>query len=472
MARTPRLGQTGGMHRPWLFLIAAAAWGCLEVPALPPFDPGPDGPPPDAAADVARPDVAPIELADAGPAPVEACNNEDDDGDGVIDEGLTRAVEGSMPDQNGRCGASVERCVDGQPVRGPDRFSVTEVCDGLDNDCDNAIDEDLPFTCHWCDGEMADPPCNGCPDRTIVPDGFVCVPPGAFDMGSPRDQPGRDPDEGPSHRVVFDRPYLIAAEELSPGRWSRLWDRDEGPPSPAWFGAQGGGGACAGNPSWACPMERVSWYDALWFAEQLSTRSGRAACHVLEGCVGEPFGGCAENEPACIGGYTCARVEPVPGCDGFRLPTEAEWARAARAGSRFRFWSGDGLADLAEVDVFRTTSDGRTRVTTHDARANGYGLVDVHGNVAEWTFDGYAPYPDPPVERVDPRVDAGALRVVRGGSWDAPAEACRSAAREAVDPAARSATRGVRLALSVEPAPYDVVEPDGRPPGGAGPTEP
>lgn len=127
---------------------------------------------------------------------------------------------------------------------------------------------------------------------------------------------------------------------------------------------------------------------------------------------------------------------------GARLPTEAEWAYACRAGTTSRFWSGDTEADLARVAWFADNA-GRSIQPVGQKPANDWGLYDMHGNVAEWCADpfvhGYCASHPPP--RGTPRSRG---RVVRGGHFAAPAERCRSAARTEASPDARLGSVGFR----------------------------
>ena len=136
---------------------------------------------------------------------------------------------------------------------------------------------------------------------------------------------------------------------------------------------------------------------------------------------------------------------------GFRLPTEAEWEYACRAGAAHVFDGIDVLtSQMANINgtypyngakgTFR-----RTSVPVGRFRPNAWGFFDMTGNVAEWTADRYCAYATAPVS--DPvGTCSNPLRVVRGGSWKSAAAAARCGARAAQDPRARDGTIGVRLA--------------------------
>jgi formylglycine-generating enzyme required for sulfatase activity len=135
---------------------------------------------------------------------------------------------------------------------------------------------------------------------------------------------------------------------------------------------------------------------------------------------------------------------------GLRLPTEAEWEYACRAGTPTRFHSGDSQADLKLVGWHDANSEGRLHPVGEKA-PNGFGLYDMHGNVWEWVEDDWHDtYDKAPSDGRswidDPR---GTRRVMRGGSWYDVGRICRSAARYGYAPDARDVDVGFRLARSV-----------------------
>ena len=359
----------------------------------------------------------------------ERCDGRDDDNDGIVDEAAVDA-----PAE--RCPARPWVCSDGEWGVRDDGFEADEqTCDGRDNDCDGTVDEGFAAACTWCVGQLG-PPCNGCPSRIAVPAGFVCIPPGSFVMGSPDGQPNATMDEQPARRVEISRAFLMQVGELSRGDLP-------GGEDPSFFGV----GECGER---GCPVERVNGYDAMVLADRWSVAEGLPACHgFVENCRGEPLQGC-DGESECEGGFECGSelvaaglmAMRAAGCVGFRLPTEAEWEYAARAGSETRYWAGDTPDALAGVAWFAFNSGGVTH-PVWERPANAWGLVGVHGNVAEWTMDGFESYGG--AGRVDPWAPPGGVWVVRGGSWASDSGDCRSAARAAVGAGVRSASVGVRL---------------------------
>jgi len=236
---------------------------------------------------------------------------------------------------------------------------------------------------------------------------FLKIPPGSFMMGSPEKEQFRDEDETP-HLVRLTRAFFIQETEVTQAQWKAVMGSN-----PSFFRD------CGDN----CPVERVSWNDATRFLEALNGRGeGR-----------------------------------------YRLPTEAEWEYACRAGSATPFSWGDapdcrmglfnnnprrGVAKcLAEV-LARGLKPGST-APVRSYPPNKWGLYDMHGNVWEWCQDWYGPYPKGEV--TDPKgPEQGSFKVRRGGSWFKYATFGRSANRNYAHPASRYNTTGFRLVREVD----------------------
>ena len=139
-----------------------------------------------------------------------------------------------------------------------------------------------------------------------------------------------------------------------------------------------------------------------------------------------------------------AKLNLMEKIDTYRLPTEAEWEYACRAGSTTRFCFGDKEEKLGEYAWYGDNSEGKTH-PVGQKQPNAWGLYDMHGNVWEWCQDWYGDYPAGPV--TDPRgPDAGEYRVLRGGSWDNDTRNLRSAVRNYYYPDYRSDIIGFRVA--------------------------
>jgi len=255
------------------------------------------------------------------------------------------------------------------------------------------------------------------------------IPGGVFSMGSP---PGLgDGDEHPRHRVRLSRAYLLGVTPVTQGQWgaavaagrSRGWS--EGlKASPSHFSGE------------RRPVERVSWYDAVRWCNLLS---------LLEGL--EPVYEVGDGERPS--------VSLRPDAVGFRLPTEAEWERACRAGGEEAWCFGDEEGLLGEYAWFSGNS-GRETQPVRGKRPNDWGLFDVHGNVWEWCWDAWhRAYTSGEV--VDPVEvpESDGSRLVRGGSFISSPNGCRSGGRSGLGAWDRVRFLGFRVALSWPPPPDD-----------------
>jgi len=230
---------------------------------------------------------------------------------------------------------------------------------------------------------------------------FVRLPGGTFWMGAqgtdPKGQnydPDAEEDEGPVHDVRLG-PFLIGKLEVTQAQWKAV------------MGA---------NPSFSegdeNPVERVSWNDCQEFLKKLSPMVGRNGC---------------------------------------RLPTEAEWEYACRAGTHTRFSYGDD-PDLSALGEYGWEAGAGQWGSSHPVgqkRPNPWGLHDMHGNVSEWCHSLYQPYPyDASDGREDPATSG--LRILRGGSWfDRLRQQCRTAYRNNDWPGTTNYDHGLRVVLDL-----------------------
>jgi formylglycine-generating enzyme required for sulfatase activity len=144
------------------------------------------------------------------------------------------------------------------------------------------------------------------------------------------------------------------------------------------------------------------------------------------------------------------RLNQREGHNRYRLPTEAEWEYAARAGTTSIYAFGDDTDILGQYAWFDDNSGGKTH-PVGQKRSNGWGLYDMHGNVWEWVHDWYSDEYSSGRPSSDPRgPTSGTRRVVRGGSWNSWARSCRSAGRASGTPGYCGVSVGFRLAFSPE----------------------
>ena len=227
---------------------------------------------------------------------------------------------------------------------------------------------------------------------------MVQIPAGTFVMGSPEGELDRSGNEGPQHEVSVGR-FFMGAYPVTQAQWQFVAGLPQVDrkltPDPSHFKGE------------KCPVEQVSWYDSVEFCARLSAHTGRE----------------------------------------YRLPTEAEWEYACRAGTTTPFHFGETIT--TEVANYRGTDnkepgwsgsygqgpkgDYREETTPvdHFEIANAFGLCDMHGNVWEWCQDHWHEnYEDAPTDGSAWTTGGkDSYRVLRGGSWDSDPRVCRSASR-------------------------------------------
>jgi serine/threonine protein kinase len=208
---------------------------------------------------------------------------------------------------------------------------------------------------------------------------FAVIPAGTYKIGCTAGQSDCDDDEKPAHNVKLTRSFSMMTTEVTQGQYRAVTGEN-----PSHFSQ------CGDN----CPVERVSWHDAVKFANELSKSEGLSACYRING-----------EDVKLINGLDC---------EGYRLPTEAEWEVAARGGADTRYAGSD---DLDSVGWYGGNSGDKPH-PVGQKHANGYGLYDMSGNVWEWTWDWYDSEYYRSSTMTDPQGPSnGSNRVFRGGSW-------------------------------------------------------
>ena len=228
---------------------------------------------------------------------------------------------------------------------------------------------------------------------------FVYIPAGTFEMGSPDDEFRRDKDER-LHKVTITQGFYMQATEMTQRQWVKLMDKN-----PSHFGDREHRGY---------PVENVTWVEVQEFIDKLNDRQDVVR---------------------------------------YRLPTEAEWEYACRAGTSTAFYNGDvPKSEEGEEGYSRILNEvawyhHNSEQTTHPValkKPNNWGLYDMHGNVWEWCSDWVSEYPVTPC--VDPQgPEDGHARIRRGGSWSHFPMFCRAANRSWHDPHDSTADTGFRL---------------------------
>ncbi|MFA6186787.1 MAG: formylglycine-generating enzyme family protein [Phycisphaerae bacterium] len=229
---------------------------------------------------------------------------------------------------------------------------------------------------------------------------LVLIPAGEFDMGSPMEELKRDSDES-QHHIKLTKSFYIGKFEVTQLQYRVIMEQN-----PSKFGGD------------KLPVDNVNWYEAARFLKKLSDKTGMK----------------------------------------FRLPTEAEWEYACRAGTKTAFNTGTTIdSDFANYDARDPYADGiigtyldRT-CEVGKYKPNAFGLYDMHGNVWEWCSDIY----DEDYYKVTPLTDPkgpaeGKPKVIRGGAWNEPAWKCRSADRNHRWPKDNQPMIGLRVVMDVQ----------------------
>jgi formylglycine-generating enzyme required for sulfatase activity len=196
------------------------------------------------------------------------------------------------------------------------------------------------------------------------------------------------------------------------------------------------------------PVDNVTWFDCVEFCIKMSEKDKR-----------EPHYRLADVERNGDGSIKAAKVEILAGGTGHRLPTEAEWEYACRAGTGTAFWWGNTITtDQANYDgryaygKYGKKGEYRQKTTPVDFfPANPWGLHDMHGNLWQWCQDWYGKDYYEKRDKRDPQgPDNGDARVLRGGSWSSHAENCRAASRSRGAPAPRDYRCGFRVCFRLD----------------------
>ncbi|MDR1490003.1 MAG: formylglycine-generating enzyme family protein [Desulfovibrio sp.] len=223
---------------------------------------------------------------------------------------------------------------------------------------------------------------------------FILIPSGSFTMGADKNFEDAGNDETPQHRVSISKPFYLGKYEVTQEQWTAVM---------------------GGNPSEfkgrSNPVEQVCWDEVQVFIQRLNRQEGHSR---------------------------------------YRLPTEAEWEYAARAGTSSAYSFGDDADSLGRYAWYEGNSGGKTHPVGQN-EPNAWGLYDMHGNVWEWVQDWYGEryYSSSPGS--DPRgPSSGSYRVNRGGYWNSGAGYCRLAHRNGSMPDTHRSDIGFRLALSPE----------------------
>lgn len=257
---------------------------------------------------------------------------------------------------------------------------------------------------------------------------------GTFSMGSPQGEDGRNENET-LHEVTLTRRFAMSATEVTQAQYEKVMGTN---PSAAEYK-----GVSLKAPDY--PVQNLSWFEAVSFCNKLSQREGLTAAYTVAG----------ENV-----------AWPNKDADGYRLPTEAEWEYAARAGGKDVYAGTSKVGDLctignvADATAKKSFADWSWATDCTDGHAglapvasfapNGWGLYDMSGNVYEWTWDWYEQDLKAATDPSGP--ESGGSRVGRGGSWVNSPQVARVANRDRWSASGRVSVLGFRLSRSLLPS--------------------
>jgi len=279
---------------------------------------------------------------------------------------------------------------------------------------------------------------------------LMFVPAGTFTQGSPADEPCRSSDETQfTHTLTRD--IAVMATEVTRRMWADLLAVQPSLPADPTDTTYGAG--------MSNPVQNNTWYEAVLFANLLSTKRGLTRCY---------YNDASFTQPVDATNYTSGDFYWKPDADGYRLLSEGEWEYACRAGTETPFWINESNYTSNNCGSYITTPGtwlqleraawfcaniydpaGNNSSKPVGAKvSNSWGLYDTHGNVLEWCWDWYGDYPSG--SATDHRgVLSGSFRVRRGGTWGSYALYCRSAIRRSRAPGDRDRYLGFRLVRTV-----------------------
>ena len=408
----------------------------------------------------------------------EVCDGKDNDCDGKIDDNPIGSNAACKTGKQGLCQEGRTVCTSGRSSCKQILQASPEVCDGKDNDCDGKIDDNPTDVGKSCVVPNAKGPCARGTSTclagkltcrsAIVPTTPVCpgvgdldcdgmldcevpIPAGSYIRGAPSTDTHADQNERPQHQVTLTHKMTVWKNKITQGEYQTVLQNN-----PSRFKR------CGTN----CPVEMVSWHDALAFANALSTLQGLTTCYDCKTVNGK-----LSCDAKAV--YQMNKSQDLYKCPGFRLPTDAEWEYLARAGTTAPLYTGKSPARWSitacrsdsNVDVVAwycansaVTYQGCIRTASSSPclgpsivgqkAPNPWKVYGMLGNLREWVYDDAFPYGSTSLtDPIQPATKAG--RVVRGGSFGSPADRCRVSNRRLQDTAEAQYYIGFRVVRTI-----------------------
>ena len=261
-------------------------------------------------------------------------------------------------------------------------------------------------------------------------EGFVYVKAGTFQMGST----AGSSDEKPVHEVTLTKNFYMSKYEVTQGEYEKYCSYGGSSPSSDYGDGDN------------YPAYYVSWYDALVYCNKRSINEGLTPCYrINEETDPSKWGTVPTSSDSTWNAVVCDW-----NANGYRLPTEAEWEYAARAGNNTTsstIYSGTtSSSSLGDYAWYTNNSSGKTH-EVGTKKANSFGLYDMSGNVWEWCWNWYTSSYDTTKEGGSDPTGAlsGSYRVYRGGSWNSSSDSCSVSSRSSLSPYYRNYYLGFRL---------------------------
>jgi formylglycine-generating enzyme len=254
---------------------------------------------------------------------------------------------------------------------------------------------------------------------------MVNIPSGTFQMGQSAWSGAGNADPSPIHQVIITAPFSMLTTEVTQAMYQEVMGSN-----PSQF---------TGDPN--RPVDKVTWYDAVLYCNALGKKEGKDTCYTYTAMT--------------MSGIHCLVLNGLA-CDfarhGYRLPTEAEWEWASRAGAATSYYYGasSNIIALEYMWYAGPNFPTKTNTTTHPVgllKPNAYGLYDMYGNVQEWCWDWGTKYPSS--SQTDPAgPSSGTGKVERGGDWNLWDDHNNSVIRNSDPPASISNENGFRYVMS------------------------
>lgn len=247
---------------------------------------------------------------------------------------------------------------------------------------------------------------------------FRRIPPGKFYMGSHESDVFIRNNERPQHRVTITKPFFIGIYPVLQDEFNRVMEFN---PS-----------VSADDPN--CPVDNVTWFSALEYCNRLSEMEGYSPYYEIN------------VQKRRTNGLVDAANVKILGGDGYRLPTEAEWEYACRAGSISPWCFGDQVMEVSNYAWYFENSQNESH-PVGQKKPNAWGLFDMHGNLLEWCYDWYGEFYYQQCNDIEDPLgpETGTAKSLRGGAWQFGAEATRSPYRNSSNPESSSSVVGFRI---------------------------